>query len=214
MISDGKRDEMDSLSSGRMTLSHDEVLITRRFVGTVIIAIALLMLDAITPMGLGIWLLQVALMWITSRWANRRQILVIAVLCSTFTALAFWWSPNAGVETWISATNLLLSVGAVCAIAHTAILQRTAEEARRRASEQAAASEAQIKILAGLLPICSSCKKIRNEDGEWEQLEAYISTRSEARFSHGFCKPCMAQLYPDLFLPASQPETEETQTCR
>src|ERR1017187_3886794 len=107
-------------------------VVSGRFVVTVIVAVALLALDAVTPTGLAIWLLQIVLMWITSQWANHRQILLIAVLCSTFTVLAYWWSPATGLETWISTTNLVLSVGAVCAIAHTSIRQRTTEEARRR----------------------------------------------------------------------------------
>lgn len=183
-----------------------EELITRPFVVTVIIAAALLALDAITPTGLAVWLLQVVLMWITSQWANRRQILVVAVLCSAFTVLAFWWSPRAGMETWIATVNLLLSVGAVSAIAHSSILQRTTEEARRKASEQAAASEVQVRILTGLLPICSSCKKIRNGRGEWEQMETYISNHSEAQFSHSFCKTCVKQLYPEFALSPSLAE--------
>lgn len=57
-----------------------------------------------------------------------------------------------------------------------------------------------IKTLTGLLPICSSCKKIRNPDGEWEQMESYIQRNSEANFSHGICIDCAKKLYPD-FLP-------------
>ncbi|MBU0967369.1 MAG: PAS domain S-box protein [Proteobacteria bacterium] len=59
----------------------------------------------------------------------------------------------------------------------------------------------EIKILQGILPICSSCKKIRDDKGYWQQLEAYISVYSEAEFSHGICPDCAARLYPDLILP-------------
>ncbi len=55
-----------------------------------------------------------------------------------------------------------------------------------------------VKTLSGLLPICSSCKKIRDDKGYWNQIESYISTRSEAEFSHGMCPECMKKLYPDL----------------
>ena len=47
-----------------------------------------------------------------------------------------------------------------------------------------------IKILSGLLPICSSCKKIRDEKGYWNQIESYIRDHSEAEFSHGICDEC------------------------
>lgn len=56
---------------------------------------------------------------------------------------------------------------------------------------------AKVKILQGLLPICASCKKIRDAKGAWTQLEAYISEKSEADFTHGICPECMARLYPD-----------------
>ncbi len=57
---------------------------------------------------------------------------------------------------------------------------------------------AEIKNLSGLLPICASCKKIRNDKGYWEQVETYITNHSDAEFSHGFCPECMEKFYPDL----------------
>jgi K+-sensing histidine kinase KdpD len=55
-----------------------------------------------------------------------------------------------------------------------------------------------VKILEGMLPICSHCKNIRNDKGDWERMEAYISRRSEAEFSHGICPSCSDKHYPDL----------------
>lgn len=57
---------------------------------------------------------------------------------------------------------------------------------------------AKVKILSGLLPICSSCKKIRNDEGYWEQIESYIRNRSEADFTHGICPECRKRLYPSF----------------
>jgi response regulator RpfG family c-di-GMP phosphodiesterase len=58
---------------------------------------------------------------------------------------------------------------------------------------------AQIKTLSGLLPICASCKKIRDDQGYWTQLEHYISEHSEAVFTHGCCPECMKKLYPEIY---------------
>ena len=58
-----------------------------------------------------------------------------------------------------------------------------------------------IKTLSGMLPICSHCKKIRDDKGYWSQIESYISDRSEAEFSHGICPECAKKLYPDFKLP-------------
>lgn len=55
-----------------------------------------------------------------------------------------------------------------------------------------------IKTLKGFLPICMFCKKIRDDQGYWERLEAYISAHSDAKFSHGLCPECRKQHYPDL----------------
>jgi hypothetical protein len=56
-----------------------------------------------------------------------------------------------------------------------------------------------IKQLSGMLPICSSCKKIRNDKGYWQQIETYIRDHSEAEFSHSICPDCATKLYPDIF---------------
>ncbi|HOD64687.1 MAG TPA: hypothetical protein PKO04_10525, partial [Smithellaceae bacterium] len=58
----------------------------------------------------------------------------------------------------------------------------------------------EVKTLTGLLPICASCKKIRNDQGYWEKIERYIGERSSVRFSHGICPECAQKLYPDLNL--------------
>ena len=56
----------------------------------------------------------------------------------------------------------------------------------------------QVKILRGLLPICSKCKAIRDDQGDWRQIESYIKERSEAEFSHGICPVCLKELYPEF----------------
>jgi len=56
----------------------------------------------------------------------------------------------------------------------------------------------EVKILRGLLPICASCKKIRDYSGKWHQIESYIRSHSEAEFSHGICPECLLKLYPDF----------------
>jgi PAS domain S-box-containing protein len=57
---------------------------------------------------------------------------------------------------------------------------------------------ANVKSLSGLLPICASCKKIRDDKGYWDQVESYIQKHSEAKFSHGMCPDCIKKWYPDL----------------
>jgi PAS domain S-box-containing protein len=59
---------------------------------------------------------------------------------------------------------------------------------------------ARVKTLSGLLPICASCKKIRDDQGYWQQVETYIRQRSEADFTHGICPDCAQRLYPEIKL--------------
>ena len=54
-----------------------------------------------------------------------------------------------------------------------------------------------LKLLGGILPICASCKKIRNEEEQWDSLEKYIMEHSEATFTHGVCPDCTQRLYPE-----------------
>ena len=56
-----------------------------------------------------------------------------------------------------------------------------------------------IKRLQGLLPICASCKKIRDDQGYWKQIEAYLSEHSDLSFSHGICPDCLKKLYPEIY---------------
>lgn len=57
----------------------------------------------------------------------------------------------------------------------------------------------QVKVLSGLLPICASCKKVRDEKGEWGSIEKYIRERSHAEFTHGICPDCARRLYPEHY---------------
>ena len=69
----------------------------------------------------------------------------------------------------------------------------------RRLNAELQDALAKVRTLSGLLPICSSCKKIRDDEGYWNQLEAYIQEHSNAVFSHGLCPGCAKKLYPEVF---------------
>lgn len=78
---------------------------------------------------------------------------------------------------------------------------------RRTAELQKALSE--VKLLSGFLPICSSCKKVRNDKGYWSQIESYIQEHTEAEFSHGFCPDCIQKLYPKFDSKESESNNKE-----
>lgn len=66
--------------------------------------------------------------------------------------------------------------------------------------EQLENTLSKIKTLSGLLPICASCKKIRDDKGNWNQIELYIKERSEVDFSHSICPDCQKKIYPELYI--------------
>jgi hypothetical protein len=74
--------------------------------------------------------------------------------------------------------------------------RKRAEMDRERLIGELEATLAKIKTLRGLLPICASCKKIRDDQGYWTQVEVYVRDHTEADFSHGLCPDCHRALYP------------------
>lgn len=69
----------------------------------------------------------------------------------------------------------------------------------RKVLRQKKELEKEVVVLEGILPICASCKRIRNESGEYEQIEKYIAEHSGATFTHGLCPECARKLYPRYF---------------
>lgn len=80
--------------------------------------------------------------------------------------------------------------------AHLALVDTLEKLGRKNKELERALSE--VKTLRGLLPICASCKKIRDDKGYWNQIESYIGKYSEVEFSHAICPDCAKKLYPDL----------------
>ncbi|GMW03538.1 MAG: hypothetical protein AMXMBFR84_46720 [Candidatus Hydrogenedentota bacterium] len=76
--------------------------------------------------------------------------------------------------------------------------QKKADLEREKLIAELRAAMTKVRTLGGLLPICANCKKIRNDEGYWTQIEEYIREHSEAEFSHGLCPECMDHLYPEV----------------
>ncbi len=83
-------------------------------------------------------------------------------------------------------------------------LQQSLEEKNaelQTKNEQLQQALDQVKTLSGLLPICANCKKIRDDQGYWQDVAVYIRDHSEADFTHSICPECMQKLYPDFYRP-------------
>lgn len=112
-----------------------------------------------------------------------------------------------GAEGWFLFRPLLRSLSA----SYGALDE--AHRETRRELEARLDAERERDVLRGLLPICSGCKKIRDEQGAWQHIEKYIEERSEARFSHGLCRECIQRLYPEhaerILAELSSPEERD-----
>jgi PAS domain S-box-containing protein len=100
----------------------------------------------------------------------------------------------------VHAHPILDDEGNVCRIIEYTLditKRKQIEEERNQLIKNLQDSLAKIKTLSGLLPICASCKKIRDDKGYWNQIETYLRNHSKAEFSHGICPECAKKLYPD-----------------
>jgi PAS domain S-box-containing protein len=82
-----------------------------------------------------------------------------------------------------------------------ATLLKTRERELARALDERDRALGQVRTLTGLLPVCASCKNIRDEAGQWTRVEHYIAAHSDASFTHSLCPECSRRLYPDLQEP-------------
>jgi PAS domain S-box-containing protein len=76
--------------------------------------------------------------------------------------------------------------------------RKETEDEKERLIDELQGALAKVKTLSGFLPICASCKNIRDDEGYWNQIESYISKHSDVLFSHSICPVCVKKLYPDL----------------
>lgn len=170
-----------ALGAGRVTVAYILVLIT-------------FVLDVHVPRGTEVSLLYLIPLGFVAMWSSPKQathVMVIAAVCAVLTWIGFFLTPPDAV--WSAIANRLL---AVTVIGFTVMLSVS----RKRVEDD-------LTVLRGLLPICSYCKKIRDDRGSWEQIERYIADRSEADFSHGMCPDCGDKHFPEIFktVPHSQP---------
>lgn len=99
----------------------------------------------------------------------------------------------------VNSIELLARVSSALTLKSEMDRRKNRELDLRRSNEELQQALREVKVLRGLIPICASCKKIRNDGGFWQQLEEYLGEHSEAEFSHGLCQPCIKKLYPGVY---------------
>ncbi|MBC7252131.1 MAG: PAS domain S-box protein, partial [Anaerolineae bacterium] len=119
------------------------------------------------------------------------------------TSIEFRFQHQDGTYHWLEATsNNLLDNPVIQGIvinARDVSKRKAAEEEREKLIGELQAALDQVRTLSGLLPICSSCKKIRDDAGYWHQVEEYIRDHSEVEFTHSLCPDCARKLFPEYY---------------
>ena len=112
---------------------------------------------------------------------------------------AFAAGANDYITKPVNSVELLARASSALALKKEMDCRKAREGELRRSNEELQNALRDVKVLRGLIPICASCKKIRNDEGFWQQLEEYIGEHSDAEFSHGICQPCVKKLYPGVY---------------
>ncbi len=94
---------------------------------------------------------------------------------------------------WPSLWNIAIQFGIFLTLAYVVSKIRKAVEEQKRLNRELEAALAEVKMLSGLLPMCAWCRRIRDDNGDWVQLEWYVVSHSEANFTHGICPACAAK---------------------
>jgi hypothetical protein len=185
---------MPEIGANSQTGSHDKRIALICF----FLIIAIVIADFAFPLGVAIDVLYVLVVLI-SFWSTRKTLIIaVSVICATLTVGAAFFQP-AVPEMWKVIFNRGLGLFAILTTTFLGLKRKHAEEKREKALKEKELALEETRILRGLLPICSSCKKIRDDQGNWVPIEVFISKNSEANFTHGICEECGRKLYPGHF---------------
>ncbi len=160
--------------------------------------VMILLLDLSIPLGVAVSVSYIAVVLISLWSPQKRFTLIIGIACSILTVGAFLYKPPAP-EMWKVIFNRTLSLLVIWVTVWLGLQRKVIEQERTKALREREKSLEDLQILRGLLPICASCKKIRDDQGYWTEIEWYIKKHSEADFSHGICPECARNLYPEVF---------------
>ena len=120
-------------------------------------------------------------------------------------------TPDGSAQCWLSYKFLLHDDAGnkqVGGISFDITRRKAAEQERERLVSELREALAEVKTLSGFLPICASCKNIRDDAGYWQQIESYLSERHDVEFTHGICPDCIAKLYPEFATRQLPPKAE------
>lgn len=163
---------------------------------SIALTLVFFIIDTMIPLGVAGGVLYIMAILVSLWYEKKKFTIIVALLCTILTIAGFFSSP-AGGELWKVIFNRALALFAIWTVTVLSLQRKKNLEEKEEAIKQREKAVSDLKILKGFIPICSSCKKIRDEEDQWSQMEVYISKHSEADFSHGLCPDCVKTLYPD-----------------
>ncbi len=163
---------------------------------TLFLMVSVFVIDTLLPLGVAGGVPYILVILVSLWYEQKTFTLAVAIACTLLTITGFYLSP-AGGELWKVFANRALALFAIWTVTVLSLQRKRIFEEKEDAIVQREKAVSELKILKGFIPICASCKKIRDEEGGWNQMETYISNNSEADFSHSICPDCVKTLYPD-----------------
>lgn len=167
------------------------------YLGCVLLMVIILLIDLTIPLGVSIGVLYIVAVLLSLQAPYKRFTVVVAAVSSIFSIVGLFFSPPGGVL-WKVLLNHAIALFVIWVTTFLSLHRKMLEEKTLVAVRDREKALEDIRVLQGLLPICASCKKIRDDKGYWIQIESYIRDHSEAEFSHGICPECIEKLYPEL----------------
>jgi len=132
-------------------------------------------------------------------WVINRNAGIIMSIISTATIMTANFFAGKGIQNYlIESWNIIVHFGFFIVVVYLIAEEKIISDSNKALIRELQEANNEIKTLSGLLPICSSCKKIRDDDGYWTHIELYISENTEAQFSHSICPECKEKLYSGL----------------
>jgi hypothetical protein len=132
----------------------------------------------------------------------------VAILSAVTWFVADYQSSHPYSHLSIAVWNTTIRLVAFLVLGQIVARLRFLLQKQRKISEELQKTLSEVRTLSGLLPICADCKKIRNDNGYWQQLEEYLSNYTNAKFTHGLCQDCMRKTLKTAGL--SDEDTENT----
>lgn len=209
IIVDDSRDEQTLLSTRLRAAGYEALMVadsaeaalgmlSQENVGRRKEAIDLILMDIMLP---GVDGLEACRRIKAAEWLHDIPIIVITVKTDEQSLLAAF---AAGAMDYIrkpvNPTELVARVSSALALKEERNIRMAREQELLMRTQELEQALREVKVLHGLIPICAKCKRVRTDNGNWQHLEEYIQTHSEAEFSHGICQVCIKDVYPGVIM--------------